>query len=42
MIDQDDAVRARQRRGALFTAAGLGAFCVLMYAISIVKIAGGS
>lgn len=42
MNDIDDPIRARQRRGALFTAAGLGGFVVLMYAISIVKIAGGS
>ena len=40
--DGDDPVRARQKSRALVTAIGLGGFVVLMYAISIVKIAGGS
>ena len=42
MSTENDPVRARQKSRALVTAFGLGGFCVLMYAISIVKIASGS
>ncbi len=38
MSAEDDRIRARQRGRALVTAIALGAFVVLMYAISIVKL----
>ncbi len=40
MSVEDDRIRARQRSRALVTAIALGAFVVLMYAISIVKLMG--
>ena len=37
--DEQDAIRKRQRSRALVTALALGAFVVLMYFISIAKMA---
>lgn len=37
----DDQIRERQRRRALVMALALGAFVVLMFAISIAKMTGG-
>lgn len=41
MSEQDDRFRARQRSGARALAVVLGAFVVLIFAISIVKIRNG-
>lgn len=40
--DEEDLIRARQRSRALVTALILGALVVLFFAITIVKIGGGS
>lgn len=39
MISPEDRIRARQRSRATVTALGLGAFVLLMYGISIAKMA---
>ena len=42
MSGDEQATRARQRRNAQVTGLALGGFAALMFAITIVKLAGGS